>query len=74
MTQQMKYTVFIRQVPDGTFVAACPLIPEALAQGETYEECLANVKEALDLSLEFRRERGEEVPSETATTRVTVTV
>ena len=70
----MEYTIFIRQAPDGTFVAACPLIPEALAQGDTYDDCLTNVKEALDLSLSFRRERGEEVPRETAATRVTVTV
>jgi predicted RNase H-like HicB family nuclease len=70
----MEYTVFVRQAPDGFFIAKCPLIPEAQAQGETYEECLANIKEALELSLEFRRERGEEIPRENETKKVTVAI
>lgn len=70
----MQYTIFIRRAPDGTYIASCPLIPEAQAQGETYEECLTNIKEALELSLDFRRERGEEIPQETETKQVTVSV
>ncbi len=70
----MQYTAIIRKAPDGFYIASCPLIPEAHAQGETYEECLANIKEALELCLEYRRERGEEVPEETSTQRVTITV
>ena len=70
----MEYTVIIRKAPDGFYIASCPLIPEAHAQGETSEECLANVKEALELCLEFRKERGEEIPQEIGTRQVTVAV
>jgi len=70
----MQYTAIIRKVPDGFYIASCPLIPEVHAQGETYEECLVNIKEALELCLEYRKERGEEVPEETSTQRVTITV
>jgi len=70
----MEYTVVIRKAPDGFYIASCPLIPEAHAQGESYEECLVNVKEVLGLCLEYRRERGEEIPSEIGTNRVTVAV
>ena len=57
----MEYTVFIRKAPDGFHIASCPLIPEVHAQGETNEECMANIKEVLELCLEYRRERGEEI-------------
>ena len=57
----MEYTVFIRKAPDGFYLASCPLVPEAHAQGETNEECMANIKEVLELCLEYRREPGEEI-------------
>ncbi len=70
----MEYTVIVRKAPDGFFIAACPLIPEARAQGATYDECLANIKEVLELCLEYRKERGEEIPEELEADKVTVTV
>ena len=70
----MEYTIFIRKAPDGFYIASCPLIPEAQAQGETYEECLANIKEVLELCLEFRKERSEEIPEEVDTKQVTVAI
>jgi len=68
----MEYTVFIRKAPDGFYIASCPLIPEAHAQGETNEECIANIKEVLELCLEYRREHGEEIPEEIGASKVTV--
>lgn len=70
----MEYTVIIRKAPDGYYIASCPLIPEAHAQGKTYEECLANIKEVIELCLEYRRERGEEIHEEAATEKVTVAI
>ena len=70
----MEYTVVIREAPDGFYIASCPLIPEAHAQGETYEECLASIKEALGLCLECRKERGEEIPQEVGTSQVNISV
>ena len=68
----MEYTVIVRKAPDGFYIASCPLIPEAHAQGETHKECLANIKEVLELCLECRKERGEEIPEETAAHKVTI--
>jgi len=70
----MQYTIFVRKAPDGFYIANCPLIPEAHAQGETHEECVTNIKEALELCLEFRRERGEEIPEEIGARQVTVAI
>ena len=52
----MEYTVVIRKAPDGFYIAGCPLIPEAHAQGVTYEECMTNIKEVLELCLDYREE------------------
>ena len=70
----MQYTIFIRKAPDGFYIASCPLIPEARAQGETHEECVTNIKEALELCLECRKERGEEIPEEIGAKQVTVAI
>lgn len=70
----MEYTVAVKKAPDGFYIASCPLIPEAQAQGETYEGCLDNIKEVLELCLEYRKGRGEEIPAEIGTKRVTVVV
>ncbi len=68
----MEYTVIIRKAPDGFYIGSCPLVPEARAQGKTYEECLANMREVLQLCLEYRKERGEEIPDEVGARQVTV--
>jgi len=70
----MQYTILIRKAPDGFYIASCPLIPEAHAQGEAYGECLANIKEVLGLCLEYRKQRGEEIPEEIGAKRITVAI
>jgi len=68
----MEYTVIVRKAPDGYYIAACPTVPEARAQGETYDECMANIKEVLELCLQYRKERGEEIPKEIEAKKVTI--
>ena len=70
----MEYTVVTRKAPDGFYIASCPVIPEAHAQGETHEECVANIKEALELCLKCRKECGEEIPQEIDTRQITVAI
>ncbi len=70
----MEYTVIIRKAPDGFYIASCPLIPEARAQGKSNDECMANIKEVLELCLEYRKERGEEIPREIDAQKVTLNV
>ena len=70
----MEYTVVIRKAPDGFYIAGCPLIPEARAQGETYNDCMNNIKEVLEICLEYRKEHGEEIPKEIDTKKVTIAI
>ena len=70
----MQYTVVIRKAPDNHFIASCPLIPEAHAQGKTHEECVANIKEVLELCIDYRKEKGEEIPDESNAEKLTIAV
>jgi predicted RNase H-like HicB family nuclease len=40
------------------FIAYCAEVPGANGQGKTHEECLANLREAIALILEHRREES----------------
>ena len=54
----MKVITTIMQDEDGIFIAECPVIPGCISQGKSEEEALANLKEAVELCLEVRREKG----------------
>ena len=43
---------------DGGFIAECPEIPGCLSEGATEEEAVRNLREAIELCLEVRREKG----------------
>ena len=54
----MNMTVTIGRDEDGVWVAACPSIPGCVSQGDTKDEALANIREAIELYIEVRAERG----------------
>ncbi len=54
----MIFNVTIDRDEDGVWVVECPAIPGCVSQGNTKEEALANVKEAIALCLEVRAEKG----------------
>lgn len=54
----MKFVVTLTEEEDGYILAECPALPGCLTQRRTREEALANIKEAVALSIETRRGRG----------------
>lgn len=50
--QVQHYKVLIERGEDGYFVAHVPALPGCHTQGKTYEEAIANIKEAIELCLE----------------------
>jgi predicted RNase H-like HicB family nuclease len=56
-----RFSVIIQKDQDGYF-AFCPELQGCYAQGETYEEVWANIKDAIQLHIEDRKETGEEIP------------
>lgn len=58
-------TVLLYPDEDGYIVAEVPSLPGCISQGETREEALQNIQEAIALHLEVLQERGEVIPEDT---------
>ena len=54
----MKLTVTIDRDEDGVWIVECPSIPGCVSQGDTKDEALSNIREAIELCMEVRAERG----------------
>jgi len=52
-----KFPVTIYQDEEGWYVAECPVIPGCMTQGRTLDEALNNIREAIELCLEVRKEK-----------------
>lgn len=57
----MEYLVIVEQ-GDTSYGAYVPDLPGCVAVGETKEEALELIREAIELHIESLRENGEEVP------------
>jgi predicted RNase H-like HicB family nuclease len=69
----MKFTVILTpDEEDGGYVAECPAIPGCVSEGETVEEALANIREAIEGCLESLAARGHPMPSQGAVIVATV--
>ena len=56
-----RFSVVIEKDEDGYF-AFCPELQGCYTQGDTYEEALENIKDAIHLHVEDRLGDGEEIP------------
>ncbi len=59
----MKLLVTIEEDEDGYYVVECPSLPGCVSQGETVEQALANIREAVEGILALRRKRGLPIPA-----------
>lgn len=62
MGQEYQFNITLRPEPEGGFTVRVPALPEIVTYGENEDEALANAKEAIELSLEYRLARSEPVP------------
>jgi len=53
----MKFKVVITSGEDGWYIAECPALPGCISQGETIDQALENIKDAIQGCLEVRNER-----------------
>ncbi len=61
----MKFTVVLSPETDSGYSVVCPAAPGCVSQGDSLDEALANVREAILLCLEVRKEEGQAAPVET---------
>lgn len=50
------FRVVMEQDEDGVFVASVPALPGCHTEGDSYEEAITNIKEAIELCLEVAEE------------------
>lgn len=58
------YRVILEHNEAGGYTVHVPILPGCISEGDTREEALANIKEAIELYIESLEEDGEPVPSE----------
>ena len=59
-----RYTVILEREADGGYHASCPTLPGCHSQGDTLDEAVENIREAIGLYVESLEAHGEPVPRE----------
>jgi predicted RNase H-like HicB family nuclease len=54
--------ILLYQDEDGAWIVECPSLPGCYSQGETREEAITNIKEAIQVWIEDAVDHGEEIP------------
>ena len=53
-----KFTIIVEKEDDGWYSGQCLEIPEAISQGSSLDELKKNMKEAIQLSLEYLEDKA----------------
>ena len=68
----MKFLTALERDEDGVWIAECPSIPGCVSLGDTRDEAIANIREAIAACLEVRAELGMPLTIETRQVEVAV--
>jgi predicted RNase H-like HicB family nuclease len=60
----MQYTAIFEAQPDGGYHASCPALPGCHSEGDTLDESIANIRQAIAVYLESLQAHGEPLPIE----------
>jgi len=71
--RQLTLPIVIEGDAEGYFVS-CPALQGCYSQGDTYEEAVENIKDAIRLHLQDRIASGEEIPEHVSVSLTTVEV
>jgi predicted RNase H-like HicB family nuclease len=62
--QIYNYTILLEKEADGGYHAFCPILKGCHSQGDTFEEAVQNITEALELYLESLIADNQPIPKE----------
>ncbi len=71
--QHLTLPIVVESDKDGYFVT-CPALQGCYSQGDTYEEAIGNIKDAIQLHVEDRLACGEEIPQALSVSLSTVEI
>lgn len=66
MSEYRSFTVILEPEEDGGYSVHCPALPGCVSQGDSQQEALSNILEAIALVVEVLREQGSPLLQETA--------
>jgi antitoxin HicB len=69
-----RYRVILEPESEGGYAVWVPALPGCVSQGESREEALAHIREAIQCYVESALKHGETLPDETTMTEATVEV
>jgi predicted RNase H-like HicB family nuclease len=69
-----EFTVVIEKDEDGRFLAICPGLQGCYTEGETEEEALELIEDAIRLHVESRLNNGEPINQEISTQKIRIAV
>jgi predicted RNase H-like HicB family nuclease len=72
-SKDLTFPIVIESDADGYFVS-CPALQGCYSQGNTYEEAIENIKDAIRLHIEDRLADGEEIPQSASISLSTVEI
>ncbi len=64
MPKKFQFAVILHAEQGGGWWVEVPFLPGCVSQGDTIDEALSNIKEAIELTVEDMLANGEEVPQE----------
>lgn len=62
--KEYNYTIILEREEDGGYHAFCPVLPGCHTQGDTFDEAIENIKDAIKLYLESLEAKSEKIPIE----------
>ncbi len=74
MSGERQYTINLRPEPEGGFTVLVPALPEVVTYGADEAEALRMARDAIELALAVRQDRGEEIPGDVTPLTRTLTV
>jgi len=60
----LEYTAVFEPAEEGGYVVTVPSLPGCVTEGDTFEEAVEMIKDAISGYLEVQKEMGEEIPEE----------
>jgi len=72
--KQLTYRVLLNPEPEGGFTATVPSLPGCITYGETVDEAMLMVREAIELYVESLVAHDEKVPDETNMLEYAITI
>ena len=58
------YTIILEREADGGFHASCPALKGCHSQGDSLDEAIANIREAIEAYLQSLKAHGDPIPRE----------